>query len=153
MRIRIVMVGRTERGFVAEGTSHYLDRILHWTKVEEVVLPKSVRATADEQRNEEEKTLLKAIASGGRVIVLDEIGVSMSSSEFAKKLGAWRDQGVRDTTFVIGGAYGMTDAVRKRADLVLSLSPMTFPHQLVRLLFAEQLYRAYSLLHGTGYHH
>lgn len=147
------MVGRTERGFVAEGTSHYLDRILHWTKVEEVVLPKSVRATADEQRNEEEKTLLKAIASGGRVIVLDEIGVSMSSSEFAKKLGAWRDQGVRDTTFVIGGAYGMTDAVRKRADLVLSLSPMTFPHQLVRLLFAEQLYRAYSLLHGTGYHH
>ena len=153
MRIRIIMVGRTERGFVAEGTAHYLDRLTHWAKVEEVVLPKSVRATAEEQRNEEEKTLLKAIPSGGRVVVLDEKGAAVSSSEFSKKLGAWRDQGVRDTTFVIGGTDGMTESVRKRADLVLSLSPMTFPHQLVRLLFAEQLYRAYSLLQGSGYHH
>jgi len=153
MRTRIVMVGRTEKGFVAEGTAHYLDRVGHWSAVQEVVVPKSTRATADEQRQEEERGLLKAIPEGGRVVVLDETGGGMDSRTFAKRLGTWRDQGVRETTFVIGGAYGLTDAVRQRADLVLSLSPMTFPHQLVRVLFAEQLYRAYALLHGSGYHH
>lgn len=102
---------------------------------------------------EEERNLLKAIPSGARLVVLDEIGRTIDSRSFAKKLGDWRDQGAREACFVIGGAYGLTDAVRERADLLLSLSPMTFPHQLVRVLFAEQLYRAWSILNRTGYHH
>jgi 23S rRNA (pseudouridine1915-N3)-methyltransferase len=153
MRTRLVLVGKTERGFVAEGMAHYLERVRHWTGVEETVVPKSDRATAQEQRMEEERNLLKAIPSGARVVVLDEIGKMIDSRSFAKKLGDWRDQGARETCFVIGGAYGLTDAVRAKADLLLSLSPMTFPHQLVRVLFAEQLYRAYSILNRTGYHH
>jgi 23S rRNA (pseudouridine1915-N3)-methyltransferase len=68
-------------------------------------------------------------------------------------MGDWRDQGAREVCFVVGGAYGLTDAVRNKADLLLSLSPMTFPHQLVRVLLAEQLYRAWAILKGTGYHH
>ena len=77
----------------------------------------------------------------------------MTSPQFAEQLGLWRDQGVRQVAFVIGGAYGMNDAVRKRADLVLTLSAMVFPHQLVRVLFAEQLYRATTILQGSPYHH
>lgn len=153
MRTKLVMVGKTERGFVADGLAHYMERVRHWSPVEEVVVAKSDRATASEQRIEEEKHLLKAISAGARLVVLDETGRTMQSRAFAKKLGDWRDQGVREVCFVIGGAYGLTDEVRGRADLLLSLSPMTFPHQLVRVLFAEQLYRAWSILNRTGYHH
>ena len=151
MKTRLVMVGRTERGFVADGLAHYLDRVRHWSPVQEVVVPKSDRSTPDEQRAEEEKNLLKALPTGARLVVLDEIGHTLESRAFAKKLGDWRDQGVRETCFVIGGAYGLTGAVRDRADLLLSLSPMTFPHQLVCVLFADQLYRAWSIRKGTGY--
>jgi 23S rRNA (pseudouridine1915-N3)-methyltransferase len=86
-------------------------------------------------------------------VVLDERGRTMTSLQFAQQLGAWRDQGVRQVAFVIGGAYGMNEAVRERADLVLTLSAMVFPHQLVRVLFAEQLYRATTILQGSPYHH
>ncbi len=153
MRTRLIVVGRTERGFVADGLEHYLDRLRHWNPTEVVVLNKSDRATGQEQRVAEERDLLKAIPSGARLVVLDETGRTLDSRAFAKKLGDWRDQGTRELCFVIGGAYGLTDAVRAKADLVLSLSAMTFPHQLVRVLFAEQLYRAFSILNRTGYHH
>lgn len=147
------MVGKTERGFVADGLAHYLERVRHSGQVEEVVVAKSDRATPQEQRAEEERNLLKAIPSGARLVVLDETGRTMDSRSFAKRLGDWRDQGTREVCFIIGGAYGLTDSVRGKADLLLSLSPMTFPHQLVRVLFAEQLYRAWSILNRTGYHH
>jgi 23S rRNA (pseudouridine1915-N3)-methyltransferase len=93
------------------------------------------------------------LQAGERVVLLDERGKGLTSMQFAGQLGAWRDQGVRQVVFLIGGAYGVTDAIRERADLVLSLSAMTFPHQLVRLLFAEQLYRAFAILGGRPYHH
>ena len=153
MRTKLIMVGKTERGFVSEGLAHYLERLRHWSPVEEVVVAKSERASAQEQRVEEERKLLRSIPAGARLVILDETGRTMDSRAFAKRLGDWRDQGVRDVCFVIGGAYGLTDAVRQKADLVLSLSAMTFPHQLVRVLFAEQLYRAWSILDRTGYHH
>lgn len=153
MRTRLVMVGKTERGFVADGLAHYLERVRHASPVEEVVVAKSDRATPQEQRAEEERNLLKAIPPGVRVVVLDEIGRTMDSRSFAKRLGDWRDQGAREVCFVIGGAYGLTDGVRGKADLLLALSSMTFPHQLVRVLFAEQLYRAWSILNRSGYHH
>lgn len=147
------MVGRTERGFVADGVAHYLERVGHWTKVEQVVVPASGNRDPRLQRREEEQALLKAVGPAGKMVALDEIGERLDSAAFARRLATWRDQGAREVTFVIGGAYGLTDAVRARADMVLSLSPMTFPHQLVRLLFTEQLYRAWSLIHGSAYHH
>lgn len=153
MRTKLVMVGRTERGFVTDGVGHYLDRVGHWTTVTQTIVPASSNARPEVQRKEEEAGLLKVLPAEGRVVVLDETGKQMDSLSFAGRLGSWRDQGVREVTFVIGGAYGLTPAVRERADLVLSLSAMTFPHQLVRLLFAEQLYRAWSILHGSRYHH
>lgn len=153
MRYRLILVGRTERGFVADGLVHYLARIRRMVPVEEVVLPDAGRGEPGWQQRTESDRILAALKPGEKVVVLDERGKLLTSPAFAAQLGAWRDQGVRDIAFVIGGAYGMTDAVRQRADLVLSLSPMVFPHQLVRVLFAEQLYRAEAILKGTGYHH
>lgn len=153
MRIRLILVGRSERGHISDGLKHYLDRIRRLEGVEEVLIADAGKGEPAWQQRTESERILAALKTGERVVVLDERGGLLSSPQFAQRIGAWRDQGVRDIAFVIGGAYGMTDVVRQRADLVLSLSPMVFPHQLVRVLFAEQLYRALSILKGTGYHH
>lgn len=153
MNFRLIVVGRTERGWVADGLGHYLARIRHMAKLEEVVLPEAGRGEPAWQQRTESERILAALKPGEKVVVLDERGKQLTSPGFAQRLGTWRDQGARELAFVIGGAYGMTEAVRQRADLVLSLSPMVFPHQLVRVLFAEQLYRALSILKGSGYHH
>ena len=149
----MILVGRSERGFVAEGQAHYTGRIRRMEAMDIVVLPDAGKGEAAWQQRTESARILAALKPGEKVVVLDERGQLLSSPAFAARIGAWRDQGARDIAFVIGGAYGMTEEVRTRADLVLSLSPMVFPHQLVRVLFAEQLYRALSILKGTGYHH
>ncbi len=153
MKVRLVLVGRSERGLVTDGVDHYLGRLSRSFAVEQVVLPEAGKGEPAYQQRVESERILAAIKPGERVVVLDERGKAVTSPQFAERLGAWRDQGVRQVAFVIGGAYGMTDAVRERADLVLALSAMTFPHQLVRVLFAEQLYRASAILQGSPYHH
>lgn len=153
MKIRVIWVARTDRGFVHDGVAHYLDRVRRTWEVQEVVVAGEGKGDAAHQQRTEGERLLAALQPGERVVVLDERGKGLGSVEFADRLGRWRDQGVRQVAFVVGGSYGLSDAVRQRADLLLSLSPMTFPHQLVRLLFAEQLYRAVSILGGTAYHH
>lgn len=138
---------------VADGVQHYLGRLARSFPVEQVVLPEAGKGEPAYQQRIESERILAALKPGERVVVLDERGTHLTSPQFAARLGTWRDQGVRNVVFVIGGAYGMTDEVRQRADLVLALSAMTFPHQLVRVLFAEQLYRAASILQGSPYHH
>jgi 23S rRNA (pseudouridine1915-N3)-methyltransferase len=153
MKVRLILVGRTERGFVADGVQHYLARLDRTMPVEVSILPEAGRGESAFQQRTESDRIMAAIRPGEKVVVLDERGAALTSTAFAGKLGAWRDQGVKHVVFIIGGAYGMTDEVRQRADVLLALSTMTFPHQLVRVLFAEQLYRATSILQGTGYHH
>ncbi len=153
MEVRLLLVGRSERGLVADGVKHYLDRLTRNLPVEQVVLAEAGRGDPAYQQRTESERILAALKPGEKVVVLDERGAQLTSPQFAERLGKWRDQGVRQVAFVIGGAYGMTDAVRERADLVLALSAMTFPHQLVRVLFAEQLYRAMAILQGSPYHH
>lgn len=153
MKLRLILVGRSERGPVADGVRVYLDRLKRSTKLEEVVLAEAGKGDAEYQVRTESERILAVLKPGERLVVLDERGKTLTSEGFAAQLGSWRDQGVRQVAFVIGGAYGMTDAVRAKADLVLSLSAMTFPHQLVRVLFAEQLYRAFTILQGGPYHH
>ncbi len=100
-----------------------------------------------------EATLLdRALPKGATVCVLDERGKVMTSPAFADKLGGWRDQGVSDLAFVIGGADGIDPALRARADFALSFGAMVWPHMLVRVMLAEQLYRAASILAGSPYH-
>ncbi len=132
---------------------HYTHRLARTFPVEQVVLQESGKGDMAYQQRTESERILAAFRPGEKVVVLDEKGKTLTSSQFAGQIGGWRDQGVRQVAFVIGGAYGFTDEVRKRADLIMSLSAMTFPHQLVRVLFAEQLYRAFSILGGSPYHH
>ena len=152
MKVRLIWVGRTVRGHVSDGLRDYLDRLARTMVVEEVVVPEAgIGAPAYQQRVEGER-LLAAIKPGERVVVLDERGASMTSPEFAGRLGKWRDQGVRQVAFVIGGADGVDPALRARADLALSFGRMGWPHMLVRVMLAEQLYRAATILAGSPYH-
>ncbi|MFN3875122.1 MAG: 23S rRNA (pseudouridine(1915)-N(3))-methyltransferase RlmH [Flavobacteriales bacterium] len=151
--VRILLVGRTERGHVEEGFQHYLRRCGRMASVEAVVLPEHSSGPPGQRQRAEGERILAALKPSERLIVLDERGELLSSVAFAARLGAWRDGGARQLAFAIGGAFGHADEVRARADLRLSLSPMTFPHQLVRVLFAEQLYRALMILNGRPYHH
>ena len=96
--------------------------------------------------------LLGQVPVGAVVVALDETGKTLNSVAFAEKLKVWRDEGVRDVAFLIGGADGLDDAVRNRADLVMSFGAMTWPHLLVRGLLAEQIYRAQCILSGHPYH-
>ncbi len=112
-----------------------------------------VRASArPDRRRLEGEALLAALPAGATVVALDVEGRSLSSEAFARQLARWRDGGVRELAFVIGGADGLDPAVLARADARLSLGPMTWPHLLVRVLLAEQLWRAASLLAGHPYH-
>ncbi len=153
MKVRLLLVGRSERGLVTDGVDHYLNRLARTMPVEQIILPEAGKGDPAYQQRTESERILAALKPGERVVIMDERGKMLTSPQFAERLGTWRDQGVRQVAFVIGGAYGMTDAVRDRADLVMSLSAMTFPHQLVRVLFAEQLYRASTILQGSPYHH
>ncbi|MEM6546194.1 MAG: 23S rRNA (pseudouridine(1915)-N(3))-methyltransferase RlmH [Pseudomonadota bacterium] len=96
--------------------------------------------------------LLIGLAGGARAVVLEERGTTVTSTDFAKRLADWRDTGSAEAAFLIGGADGHGAAVRRRADLTLSLGPMVWPHRLVRVMLAEQLYRAMAILAGTPYH-
>ena len=107
---------------------------------------------ADVRKMREGEALLAAIPTGAKIVALDERGRSEASEAFAKRLGRWRDDGVRTIGFVIGGADGLDEAVRKKADFVLSFGAPTWPHMLVRAMLAEQLYRAQSILAGHPYH-
>jgi 23S rRNA (pseudouridine1915-N3)-methyltransferase len=153
MKLRLILVGRSEKGYVADGVEHYLTRIGRKEQIEVIVLPEAGKGDPSYQQKVEANRILAALKAGEKLVVLDERGTQFTSPAFANRLSTWRDQGVRATAFVIGGAYGFTDEIRSRADLVLSLSQMTFPHQLVRVLFAEQLYRAYAIIQGSPYHH
>ena len=147
------MIGRTEKGFVADAFDHYIDRIIRSEKLEISLLGEAGHGDASYQQKVEGERLVEAVRPGEKLVLLDERGKQFTSPAFADRLQTWRDQGVRTCTFAIGGAYGFSEEVKKKADLLLSLSAMTFPHQLVRVLFAEQLYRAFSIMKGSPYHH
>ncbi len=147
------MIGKSERGFVSEGLEHYLARMARKEQVEQLVLPEAGKGDAAYQQRVEGERIEAAMRPGEKLVLLDEHGEEFTSTGFADQLASWRDQGVRQVAFVIGGAYGLSPGLRQRADLVMCLSRMTFPHQLVRVLFAEQLYRAYMIMEGRPYHH
>lgn len=146
------MVGRTGRGPVAELVEEYAGRIGRITQWNEQVVPEWNGPPVEQPRREGDR-ILAAIKAGEKVVALDERGREHSSVGLATVLSTWQDQGVRDVVFVVGGAYGLDDRVRQRADLVLSLSQLTFPHQLVRVVLVEQLYRALTIIKGLPYHH
>jgi len=158
MRISLFAVGRLKTGPEKELASRYLDRFakagpaigLEFSRLVEV--PESRASNADTRKREEAAVLEKALAEGSILILLDERGKSLDSEGFANMMGRFRDGGKRDLMIAIGGADGLDPDLRSRADAVLNLGTMTWPHQLVRILIAEQLYRAVTILSGHPYH-
>ena len=156
MRLTLLTVGRTDIPWVREGLDMYVSRICHYVPFELREIPelKGVAALTREQIKEREgELILRQLRPADEVILLDEHGREYRSLEFADWLGRRMAGSGRDLVFVIGGAYGFSDAVYARAAGKVSLSKMTYSHQLVRTIFAEQLYRAFTILRGEPYHH
>lgn len=154
MRLHILAVGRARGWPEAVMVADYLDRA---TKTGRAVGVPEARLTEIEQKrglgmSGEADRLRRAIPDGARIVALDERGTLLSSPDFTAKLADWRDAGIRNAAFLIGGADGLDPALRKEADLVLSFGPMVWPHMLARVMLAEQLYRATSILARTPYH-
>jgi 23S rRNA (pseudouridine1915-N3)-methyltransferase len=156
MKIQLLLTGKTRSPFIREGMEEYRRRLGHYTDFQIRDLPELKNSGSWPEvkvRGEEGKSILKAIDPRDYVILLDERGQHMNSLAFAGLLEKQQYGSFRTMLFVIGGPYGFAEEVYQRANLELSLSKMTFSHQLVRLIFLEQLYRAYTIIRGEPYHH
>lgn len=156
MQIILTMVGKTEQGYLPEAIEHYIKKLIHYTNFKIQVLPdvKNAKNISTGQLKEKEAELiLNIITESDYVILLDENGKEYTSRGFADYLQKKMNSGFKNIHFVIGGAFGFHETVYKRANDKIALSKMTFSHQMVRLFFAEQLYRAMSILKNEKYHH
>ena len=156
MKITLLTVGKTDRDWVRQGLDIYVSRLKHYIPFTLTEIPelKNVSALSKEQiKVKEGELILKNVRTTDDLILLDEHGKEYSSIQLAKILQDKISYECKDIVFVIGGAYGFSDAVYARANSKLSLSKMTFSHQMVRTIFAEQLYRAFTIMKGEPYHH
>lgn len=158
MRLSVIAIGRMKAGPEQSLAGRYLQRCRSLGKslglqgFEVLEFPEAQKSTSPLRKAEEAKTILAALSPGARLVVLDERGQNRTSRQFAHSLGRFRDQGCPALFFAIGGPDGLDEHLRKKADLVLSFSPLTWPHQLVRIMLAEQIYRATTILAGHPYH-
>lgn len=156
MKITLLTVGKTDKDWVRQGMDIYMSRLKHYIPFNVVEIPelKNVSAlTKDQIKTREGDLILKSLRPTDDVILMDERGKQYSSVEFAKILQDKISYIGKDIVFVIGGAYGFSQAVYERADSKISLSRMTFSHQMVRAIFVEQIYRAFTIMRGEPYHH
>jgi 23S rRNA (pseudouridine1915-N3)-methyltransferase len=156
MKLVFKAIGKPHEPFVKEGVEQFTKRIGHYFPAAWQVIPMprnagSLQPTA--LREEEGKLLLQGIQPDDYVVLLDERGKLLTSEGFAQFIQDRANASTRNLSFLIGGAYGVSPAVQQRANYTWSLSPLVFPHQLVRLILAEQVYRACSILHNEKYHH
>ena len=155
MKIRLITMGKTTDIYLKEGISIYLKRLKHYTDFTILELDEikgSKKMSMNEYRKIEGEKL-KAVLNAEQIVLLDEKGKSYTSFTFAKRLNQNRINGVRSMDFVVGGPFGFDEEIRKLANEQLSLSEMTFSHQMVRLFFVEQIYRAMTIIKGEKYHH
>jgi 23S rRNA (pseudouridine1915-N3)-methyltransferase len=155
MQITLIQAGKTKFSYLQEGISDYHKRLTHYVNFDEITIPdlKNVKnISIPEIKTREGEQFLKFIEKSTHLVLLDEGGKQYSSTEFAGFINKNINFG-KDIVFIIGGAYGFSDEVYKRANDKISLSELTFSHQLVRLIFAEQLYRAMTIIRGEPYHH
>ena len=155
MNITLLVVGKTDEKYLQEGIDVYTKRLKHYVNFDLVVIPAlkdQKGATPDEVKEREAALILKHTAKSDRILLLDEHGTEHTSTGFAQYLQKQMNAGIRSLTFVIGGAFGFAPSVYAAASDKVSLSKMTFNHQMVRLFFAEQLYRAFTILNHEPYH-
>lgn len=156
MKILILAVGKTSTPYITEGVDNYLKRAARYMPVALQIVAdvKSTKSLSEEsQKQKEAAAILEALQPGDRVILLDEHGKELTSREFSDFISRTALQGIKRLVFVIGGPYGFSRGLYDRADGKISLSRMTFTHEMVRLFFAEQIYRAMTIMRGEPYHH
>jgi 23S rRNA (pseudouridine1915-N3)-methyltransferase len=156
MKICLLVIGKTDEAYLQKGIEIFLKRIPHYITFEMKIIPdlkNSKNLSEDQQKEKEGDLIIQQISGSDELFLLDEQGAEYSSSEFARFLEKKMGSGIKRLVFIIGGPYGFSGTVYAKANGKLSLSRMTFSHQMVRLIFAEQLYRALTILKGEPYHH
>ncbi len=156
MKVTLIQVGRTEEPWLKEGIEVYAKRLGHYlpfSVVELAALKSKTRLSPEQQKEKEGELILKALMPGDKVYLLDENGKEYSSPALATLLQMQMNGSVKNLVFIIGGPFGFSKAVYERCDGKVALSKLTFTHQMVRLFYTEQLYRAMTILRGEKYHH
>lgn len=156
MKITLLMIGKTDAAYISEGMNEYLNRLKHYVKFETIVIPdvrKGKNTTPEMQKSQEGELILAKKSSLAEMHLFDENGKLFTSRQFAGFIEKKQVAGTRELIFVIGGPYGFSQKVYENAHSRISLSKMTFSHQMARLLCVEQIYRAYTIINGEPYHH
>jgi len=156
MNIEIWSIGKENESFIDEGIRYYFQKTKPYNQVELVIIqPSKKMATTDIERTkqQEEELILKKLQPNHYLVLLDERGKQLNSVQWSQQFQQQMNQGTKTLVLLIGGAFGVTDNIRKQAKQCWSLSSLVFPHQLVRLMLAEQVYRAFSILNNSPYHH
>ncbi len=156
MKITLILNGKTEDDYIVKGFSIYENRLKHYISFETIVIPalKNTKALSIElQKQKEGELIIKNIQTSDKLILLDENGKEYNSVGFSDLIQKEMNSGIKNLVFAVGGPYGFSEEIYKRANGKLSLSKMTFSHQMVRLFFVEQVYRAMTILKNEPYHH
>lgn len=156
MKLTLMVIGRTNDPNIKELVTHYLKKLPHYTAfnyVEIAEIKNTKSLSQEQQKNKEGNSVLQRLKASDFVVLLDEKGTLNTSIELANWLQKRLNTGLKHLVFVVGGPYGFSTAVYQRANQKLSLSKLTFSHEMVRLFFVEQLYRAFSILRNEPYHH
>lgn len=156
MQIKLICIGKSVKGFLEDGEKHYLDKLKHYINFKVEMYPdvkQSKQTSEDEIKKKEGELFLSKISPSDTVVLLDERGKQYSSVDFSEYLQGYMNRGLKTLVFVVGGPYGFSDEIYKRANGQLSLSKMTMTHQMIRLFFIEQVYRAMTILRNEPYHH
>jgi len=156
MKIKLVCIGKTSKSFLSEGENEYLKRLQKYVPFEKIEIPdlKNAKKFSEDQiKLKEGQSILEKLIPGDYLVLLDDKGKNYTSVEFANYYQNLFNKGLKNIVFVVGGPYGFSTDVYNRADEKLSLSKMTFSHQMIRLFFIEQTYRAMTILKNEPYHH
>jgi len=156
MKIQLILTGKTNQSFVQQGLDEFCKRLEHYYPFELEIIPdikNTKNLSVEQQKTKEGELILQSFQAGDFIVLLDERGKEYTSVQFAEFIEKKSFAGSKRLVFVIGGAYGFSPAVYNAAHEKIALSKMTFPHQLIRLIFVEQLYRAMTILNNEPYHH
>lgn len=156
MKIKLLLIGKTDSDILSKGVDDYLKRLKHYIPFEMSIIPdlkNTKNLTESQQKKKEGELILNFIKSGDFVVLLDEKGKEYTSVGFSGFIEKQMISGLKSLVFIVGGPYGFSDDVYIKSNSKISLSRMTFSHQMVRLIFTEQLYRAMTIIKGEPYHH
>ncbi|MDR0560688.1 MAG: 23S rRNA (pseudouridine(1915)-N(3))-methyltransferase RlmH [Prevotellaceae bacterium] len=156
MTVKFIAVGKIDAEYLREAVSIYKNRLMHYVPFELICIPDIKNAgklSENQLKIREGENILETLKTGDEIILLDEKGETFSSPEFATFISKKINSGTKRLVFIAGGAYGFSEEMYKKASTTVSLSRMTFNHQMVRLVFIEQLYRAFTIIRGEPYHH